>query len=384
MILAIMIASLLITSTSLVIWLRNLRQFRKAPILDTATPLPAGKLSVLVPARNEEANIGACVESILAAEPDGAIEVLVLDDGSTDRTASIVKAIALRDSRVRLASAPPLPEGWCGKQHACHVLSMLARGRWLVFIDADVRLNPGALSRTLHFAKQGNSVLVSGFPRQLTETWLERLLIPMIHFVLLGFLPIWRMRAMASPAYGAGCGQFFAAERQAYDTVGGHASIRTSLHDGVTLPRAFRGYGLRTDIFDATDLATCRMYHSAVETWRGLAKNAIEGLGQPLAIVPWTTLLGVGYVAPAIIATLATVSVDMSNRHLILQLSLTSLALGVLPRLVNARLYRQSIVGALAHPLGVACLLAIQWYALARRVVGAPAAWRGRVYPANA
>ncbi len=116
--------------------------------------------------------------------------------------------------------------------------------------------------------------------------FLERLVIPLIHFVLLGFLPLARMRASRSPAYAAGCGQLFLARREAYEKMGGHAVIRTSLHDGLTLPAAFRRAGLATDLFDATDVASCRMYHGAGELWRGLAKNATEGIAHPARIGP--------------------------------------------------------------------------------------------------
>src|SRR5262249_58521809 len=93
------------------------------------------------------------------------------------------------------------------------------------------------------------------------------------------------------PALGAGCGCVCVARRAAYEAVGGHAAVRASLHDGITLPRAFRRAGRRTDLCDATDLAVCRMYRSGRELWFGLAKNAREGLAHPRAIVPWTLLL---------------------------------------------------------------------------------------------
>src|SRR5690606_21074414 len=143
---------------------------------------------------------------------------------------------------VRLAPAPPLPAGWCGKQHACHVLASLARHPLLVFIDADVRLAPDALERIAAFmgerapgrAREGRTrtppSLASGVPRQELGTFSERLLIPLIHFILLGFLPMPVMRRTRWPAMSAGCGQLFIARRDAYFAAGGHASIRATLH----------------------------------------------------------------------------------------------------------------------------------------------------------
>lgn len=360
------------------VYLVNLTAYR--PPRRGGADLPP--VSVLIPARDEEGSIAGAVESVLASR-GVELEVVVLDDGSTDRTAEIVRALARRDGRVRLESAPPLPAGWCGKQHACTVLARRARHGVLVFLDADVRLEPDGLARAVSFLERSGADLASGFPRQETGTWMERAVIPLIHFVLLGFLPMWRMRATRRPAYGAGCGQLFVARREAYEAAGGHAAIRASLHDGVTLPRALRRAGFATDLFDATGVAVCRMYRHAGEVWRGLAKNATEGLAAPAAIVPWTLLLGLGQVLPtllfiALVGTTMLTGVDAGRETWLLTILAVATSYG--PRLDAAWRFRQSWRGALVHPLGVALLLAIQWHALGRKVLGRPAAWKGREY----
>lgn len=347
---------------------------------DLADPdLPA--VSVLIPARDEERSIGGAVEAVLASR-GVELEVVVLDDGSRDRTARIVRDLAARDPRVRLETAPPLAAGWCGKQHACAVLASHARHDVLAFLDADVRLAPDGLARAVGFLEAGGASLVSGFPRQATGSWMERTVIPLIHFILLGFLPMWRMRSSRTPAYGAGCGQLFVARRPDYEAMGGHGAIRESLHDGVKLPRAFRRAGFATDLFDATEVATCRMYHDARGVWNGLAKNATEGLAAPAAIVPWTLLLGLGQVLPplllAALGMAAAAGADLPPRAL--GLAALATAGSYLPRLDAARRFRQSWRGALLHPLGVVLLLAIQWTALGRKLLGRPAAWKGRSY----
>ena len=335
-------------------------------------------VSVLIPARNEEANIRATLEAVLANQ-GCEFEVIVLNDHSTDRTAQIVSEIAARDSRVRLESAPPLPAGWCGKQHACHVLASLARHPLLAFIDADVRLAPDALSRMVHFMERSEAALASGVPRQELGTFSERLLIPLIHFILLGFLPMHAMRRTRRPSMSAGCGQLFIARRDAYQQCGGHAMLRDSLHDGLKLPRVFRQAGFATDLFDPTDLATCRMYHTDGETWRGLGKNATEGLAAPATIGPMTALLLGGQVLPFALLTFA----PQLSASSLLCAALASM-LAFLPRLIGASRFRQSLGGALLHPLGVLALLAIQWIALARHLLGKPSEWKGRSYEATA
>jgi len=331
-------------------------------------------LSVLIPARNEEKNIRATLEAVLGNR-GGDFEVIVLDDHSTDGTRSVVSEFAARDARVRLESAPPLPAGWCGKQHACHVLAKLARHPLLVFIDADVRLSPDALARMGMFMSRPGIALASGVPRQELGTFSERLLLPLIHLVLLGFLPMHAMRRTRWPSMSAGCGQLFIARRDAYESCGGHAMLRNSLHDGIKLPRVFRQAGFSTDLFDATDIATCRMYQTNGETWRGLGKNATEGLAAPGTIVPMTALLLGGQVLPLVLCAFAPM---LSTFGLTLAVAATALAF--LPRLLATALFRQSLGSALLHPLGVLALLAIQWHALIRHCLGRPSEWKGRSY----
>ena len=163
----------------------------------------------------------------------------MLDDGSTDRTAEIVRGFAAQDARVRLRSSPPLPGGWNGKQHACYALAAAARFNILCFLDADVRLAPEALACMSAFLRRSGSDLVSGFPRQETESPLECLLLPLIHFVLLSYLPLAGMRALPAPGFAVGCGQFLMVRRDAYRKTGGHSQIRTTMHDGLLLPHSF-------------------------------------------------------------------------------------------------------------------------------------------------
>ena len=368
--LALAAAALLLAALPAALYLANLRLYRPAPP-------PVGEpptVSLLIPARNEERSIVAAVEAALASE-GVVLEVVVLDDHSEDRTAELVRAIAARDARVRLVEAPPLPPGWCGKQHACHALAGEARHSLLAFQDADVRLAPDALARLAAFQRSSGADLVSGFPRQLTGTLLEKLVLPLIHFVLLGFLPLARMRRSTHPGYGAGCGQLFLARAEAYRAAGGHAAIRATLHDGVRLPRTFRSAGRMTDLCDATDLAVCRMYRGAGEVWRGLAKNATEGLAAPAMIVPATVLLLGGQVLPfALLACAAWLPPAAVG------LAALAAALAWAPRVAGVARFRQSPLGAALHPLGVSVLVAIQWSALAGALIGRPATWKGRRY----
>lgn len=359
------ILSFVLAAGPALLYARNMRFFRPPPQeLEAERP----QVSVLIPARNEEASIADAVEAVLASQ-NVEIEVIVLDDHSEDRTAAIVREMATKDSRVRLELAPPLPQGWNGKQHACQVLAGLASFPIITFLDADVRVRPEALARMNRFREVSGAALVSGFPRQETGTWLERLVIPLIHFLLLGYLSFDAMRRSTLRGFGAGCGQWFLTTAESYAKAGGHAAIRSSRHDGVKLPRAYRTAGLKTDLCDVTDLARCRMYHSALQVWLGFAKNAREGLAAPQLIVFTSLLLFVGQVLP-----LGLVIAMPGNPW-----AIAAILAAYAPRLDAAWRFRQSWIGAILHPLGVFTLLAIQWYATVRELCGRRVGWKGRV-----
>jgi hypothetical protein len=368
---ALAMAALVLAAFPCALFLLNLRAYRPVP---KNPGKPGLAISVLIPARNEEANIASAIQSVLSNR-QADFEVIILDDGSADRTAHIVRGLAARDLRVRLASVPALPDGWCGKQHACFTLARLARHPLLLFMDADVRLSRDALGRLSFFMENSNAALASGVPRQWTGSFGERLLIPLIHFILLGFLPIAAMRRNLRPSMSAGCGQLFVARRDSYAACGGHSWLRESLHDGLQLPRVFRRAGFATDLFDATDLAACRMYRTSAETWRGLGRNANEALAAPGMIVPATLVLAIGQVAPFILLTLFP-SLTTPARIAVL----AALLCVYLPRLAAMRRFAHPAASAVLHPLGVLALLAIQWHAFTRRTLGKPSAWKGRSY----
>ncbi|WP_168565342.1 glycosyltransferase [Crateriforma spongiae] len=347
-------------------------------------------ISVLVPARDEAAGIEACVRAALASR-NVDVEVVVMDDGSTDGTDEIVRRLATQDDRVVYCQGKTLPDGWNGKQFACWQLSQVARYDRMAFIDADIRLQADALEILSRRMDRTGVALLSMFPHQETGTFWEKLLIPMMHFVLLGYLPMARMRASDSPGFAAGCGQFFLTDRDAYQTAGTHEAIRGSRHDGVKLPRAYRTAGLMTDVVDGTHLAQCRMYNNAAEVFRGVLKNATEGIASSRLIVPFSILLIGASVAPTVLmvayvwawawggasGNTAPVlpAVDMAIGVMIVGLFVMS----IYPRAMAAIVFRQSWTGAILHPIAVAVFILLQWIAWLQSLLGIQVAWRGRV-----
>ncbi|MEM6690805.1 MAG: glycosyltransferase [Planctomycetota bacterium] len=352
----------------------NLQLFRRLEIsnADLASN-PNEMVSVLIPARDEASSISASVGSILD-DPSFDGEIIVLDDHSTDGTPGIVEHISASDSRVRLESAPSLVEGWNGKQHACFHAARLANFESLLFLDADVRLENGAIGRLLTDKTRSGVDLLSAFPRQETKTWLERWIIPLMHYILLCYLPLKRSRSDSSPSLAAGCGQLFLTTKTAYEAAGTHQAIASSRHDGVKLPRAFRSAGLRTDVVDGSSIATCRMYQNAAQVLRGVLKNATEGIASPKTIIPFSVLLLGGSVLPWLTVVLGVLEGSLWA----VALSTFAIVLSCMPRFVAAKQLRQSLVGAIFHPPSVALFIALQWVALVQSLIGYQVQWRGR------
>ncbi len=291
-----------------------------------------------------------------------------MDDGSTDATPAIVRAIAARDTRLRLLTAPPLPPGWSGKMHACARLAEAAQGTHLLFIDADVTLAPGATAALAGHAQAHRLGLVSAVPRQVMPTLGEGLTVPMINLLLIGYLPGGGRAFTRLPALAAGCGQLMLAERRAYEAAGGHAALRGTLHDGLMLPRRLRATGHRTEIVAGAGIATCRMYRGFGEAWRGFLKNAREGMATPLGLPVWTLLLAGGHLWPFLLLPAAQ--------------ALLAVILVLALRIAVTRRVREPAWTVLLHPAAIAVTLAIQWTALARALRGRKEGWKGRAYAA--
>jgi hypothetical protein len=351
----------------------------KTPRLPRKTP----SVAILIPARDEEAAIGACIDAALAST--GAdIEVIVLDDGSKDQTFVIVEARALKDRRLRVVAAPQPPPGWSGKSHACYVLSQLTDRPFLLFIDADVRLMPEAAARLV--PSEGVD-LISGVPRQVVCGLIETAAIPMINSLIFGYLPVWFMRHMPyNVALTAACGQMLMVRASSYRSCGGHGEIAQKLHDGLQLARSFRRKGYRTDLVDGTQLATCRMYNSPQAVWKGFSKNATEGMARPLALPIWTILLVGGQLLPSVLAAAILTRTILS--HTLPTgagaLLLAALALLILARTLQAIKCEEPIRTVVIHPFGVFLTLCIQWSALFAHVRGREVSWRGRAYAPSA
>lgn len=264
-------------------------------------------VSILVPARNEAANIARCVRSLLAQNYPN-FEVIVLDDNSQDGTGAVVEMLSNPSDdpshKLRLVEGQPLPDGWLGKNFACYQLSRYAQGDLLLFTDADTVHSVGALSKAVTALAYEKADFLSVFPRQQTVTFAERLAVPLVMLFVVGLLPVWYVSRSRNPAFSAANGQFMLFRREAYEKIGGHAAVRGVVLEDVTLGRRVKQFGLKQILPDGSDLIQCRMYRNSGEVWRGFSKNFFAFFGFSLLwfglflalnvaafVLPWFWLL---------------------------------------------------------------------------------------------
>ena len=260
----------------------NARLLRRPQVMGTS------RVSVLIPARDEAATVASLLRSLAGQD---VAEVLVLDDESSDGTAEIAASCGARV----LPGAPP-PPGWLGKPWACTQLAAAAdpRSDVLVFLDADVRLEPDAIARAVGLL--GDLDLVTPHPRQIATTAAERLVQPLLEWSILTFLPVRVAERSRRPSLGAANGQFVVVRRAAYERAGGH--VPDAVLDDLALLRAIKRSGGTGSVADGSTLASCRMYRSWPELRDGYAKSLWSAFGSPAGTAGVLAMLGLAYLVP--------------------------------------------------------------------------------------
>jgi hypothetical protein len=258
------------------------------------------QVTVVLPVRNEEAAVGDCLAGVLAQRGVDGLRVVVVDDGSTDGTADVVRSVA--DDRVRLVTAPPLPAGWLGKPHACATGAAAVDpvpGEVLVFVDADVRLAPDAIAGAVAVLDAHALDLVSPWPRPVAESPAERLIQPLSPWLWATTLPLRLAEHSPRPSLAAANGQFLVVTRAVYDYVGGHAGVRDQVIEDVALLRAVKRAGGRGVPVEGHRLASCRMYDGWPALREGYAKSLWASVGgSPAASAAAAAVLTAVYVVP--------------------------------------------------------------------------------------
>jgi hypothetical protein len=328
---------------------------------------------VLIPARDEAEHIEATVRSVLAQTGVPDLAVLVLDDGSTDGTASLVEALAAGDPRlvlIRGRDEPP-PPGWLGKPWACARLAAHATGSVLVFVDADVTLRPQAVRALVATMREQDLALVAPYPFQVAGTWLERLVQPLVTWAWAATMPVRWGESSHRPSLSAANGQLLAVDAAAYAAIDGHGAVRAEVIEDVALMRAVKSSRRHAATVDGSHLAECRMYEGSSAVVDGYAKSLWSAFNGPVGSLAVNALLITAYVVPAVAAVTA-------PRRRTRAIGLVGYAAGVASRALVARRTGERIVpDTLAHPASIAAFAALNVVSWQRHLRGANT-WKGR------
>lgn len=318
-------------------------------------------VSILVPMRDEERNVTGVLDSLLAATSLQNSEVLVLNDHSTDKTAELLNNFPT----VRVHQGIELPSDWLGKNFACHQLVTHSSGDYLVFVDADVRLAPRAIAASIATMNSLGWDFISPYPRQIAETFLERLIQPLLQWSWLSSVPLRFAERGKFPSMIIANGQFMIIKRSAYLASGGHKAIRGEVLDDLELARLLSKNGFRGGVADGSEIATCRMYQSAAELTVGYTKSLWRAFGSPIGSFLTSVYLLATGVLPFILALAG------------FRAAWIAYFLLVLSRYVSALRTRSTPSTALLHPLSIFALVVLikfsWWKKLTHQLQ-----WRGR------
>ena len=333
------------------------------------------KVSLLIPARNEAAVIQETIRAACAQDyPE--VEIILLDDGSSDGTADLARQAAGDSAHFQVVQGQPLPAGWTGKNWACQQLADLAQGDLLVFTDADVQWAPGALSALVDLFSRTGADTLTVWPTQSTQSWGERLVVPMMMFVIMAYLPEILVRYVPWPVFSAANGQCLAFRRAAYESIGGHQVVRGNIVEDVGLAWETKRRELRMVMSLGEAQISGRMYHDWASVKDGFAKNILAGHGgvpfflMLSAVFHWLLFLlpflwlPLGFILPETDAWPA------------VPLAMAALGLGM--RALSAAATRQRLEDALLLPVSVLLMSRVAIQALLWHYQKGGPLWKGR------
>lgn len=359
----------------------NLLRFARLPRAESLRDTPDDcTVAVLIPARNEERCIERCVRSVCEQTYDN-LEVIVLDDRSTDSTGQILARLAAEYPRLRVIHGSPLPDGWVGKSWACHQLSEQTRADVLLFTDADTWHEPTTVARSVAFLTEKHLAMFSMVPYQLLSSFGEHIVIPMVHVLYFSYLPNNLIMSNPRVSLSAANGQFMCFSRAGYEAIGGHHAVWNSLVEDVFLARAVKSAGLRIALVDGTDAVSCHMYTNAREVTEGFSKNLFPATQYNLPV----TLLFLGhllltYVAP-VATLLAALLLNMGPwQTIIVQTSSYALVCAALIRIMISRRFNMPIWHAVVQPITAIWTVLIGLNSIRWAYSSRGSQWKGRSY----
>lgn len=344
--------------------------------------LPA-TVSIIIPARNEARNIERCLAR-LAAQPLPGVEVVVLDDNSTDGTSDVARSFSDRLPGLRVVEGQPLPVGWAGKCWACWQAAQQSSGKWILFLDADTAPQPGMLPALLNYAVQHRCDMVTALAHIELGSFWERVIMPPFVSLIQAVIPLNKVNDPRSP-HALANGQCILVRREVYFAIDGHRAVRDSVLEDVRLAQTLKGAGYRMAVVGGPDLLHVRMYTNGAEVVEGLRKNAVAGSrasGQfrtawgglrqlLLAFGPlWVIVAGV---------VQAVLGGPGAGLLLVVGVGLVVLTLGYWGYVMR-RLHRISPLWAILYPFGTLCYFMLAASSLVSVALGRGVMWKGRRY----
>ena len=342
------------------------------PRLAARLPRSMPLVSVIVPARDEERAIESAVRALFA-QTYPALELIVVDDRSTDATGAILSALAREDARLVVVDGHEPPPGWLGKPAALHRGSAHARGELLLFVDADVLYSPDLVTSAVAYLEEHDLPMVSLFPRLEMRGFWEHVIMPNLAVFAFSFLPLWLANRSRTPILAVGGGPGNLVRRADYDAVGGHESLKDAVVDDVALARLMRRSGRRTRVVRAEEMIAVRMYHGVGEIVRGFTKNAF-------AVFDRSYVAALFFLSASLVFHLLPYALALTGNRL----AIAAVLLIVVSRVVLFRAIGYRLVNAVfGHPLMMLSwgyiLIRSLWYTGIRRQLH----WRGRTYDAG-
>jgi len=335
-------------------------------------------ISVLIPARNEEKNIGRCLRS-LRKQDYRRIEILVLDDDSSDGTGRIVEEFSEKDPRIRLIRGRSLERGWKGKSHACHQLAREAKGEYYVFTDADTLHFPNSISSSLEALISGKLDALSVFPKQIMVSVHERMVVIFINLAVMALMPVGLIRKMKSPRISIANGQFILFKRSVYESIGGHRSIKNDIVEDVAISKQVKKYGYRFMIFDGRSTVYCRMYDGLKGVIRGFSKFIFASMNYSViklgAVVSFILLL---FLVPLLLLPLGLYVFNWSGLVNVMILSQVSIILVI--RIAMAFRFKSRFTDIFLHPVAMFYIAVLSVNSVYQAKYGRGIFWKDRIY----
>ncbi|MDR8391820.1 glycosyltransferase family 2 protein [Aliifodinibius sp. S!AR15-10] len=369
--------------------MRNRLNFTSlSPAGETRFTDDSPKVSICVPARNEEQNIERSIRSALNQKYEK-VEVLVLDDHSTDDTGEILASLKQDQSisdRLVLLRGKPKPDDWLGKPWACQQLGEAADGDIIIFADADTWFDSDTAGRVVRTMGRDVLDMLTVWPRQVLGTFWEKMLIPLVYYALLSLLPVhyvfrsprWMPPFLwdkFSPLFAAACGQFIAFKRAAYQEVGGHQSVKQKVVDDVELAKKIKLKSYSMRMYYGSQAISCRMYRSNSEIWQGFRKNFLAGFGNNLFLFG---LMGLIHLIVYIIPPVLFIGALFSAATGILAWSASAIFLAFSHRFLMARWFAWSYWYGFLHPFSVLWFQVLGITAVKDYLTKTKTEWKGR------